>query len=316
MPEKNIAEKTRKDPKTKKDSTSSGQLMIRAAKAAVLVAFTLILIKSWAFHISGAVSMLGSLIDSLMDILASLINLVAVRFSIVPADDDHRFGHGKAEAIAGLVQAMVIFLSALFLLAEAGQKLLTPVPVRQADMSILILVISIILTVGLVAYQRYAIRKTNSVAISADQLHYSGDILMNFGVILALFLSEYMQVYYADPVIGILVGLYLLYNVRLIGWNSIDMLMDREMEDGDKARILDIIRKHAAVRGVHDMKTRKSGLSIFIQFHLEMNGNISLSEAHHISDDVEAEIMAEYPEAEVLIHADPEGYVENISFSE
>jgi len=311
MPEKKINQR-----QTEKDRAYSGQLMMRAAKAAVLVAFTLIVIKSWAYHISGSVSMLGSLLDSLMDILASLINLVAVRFSIVPADDDHRFGHGKAEAIAGLVQAMVIFLSALFLLVEAGQKMVTPVPVMQADMSILILVISIILTGVLVAYQRYAIRRTASVAISADHLHYSGDILMNFGVILALFLSEYMHVYYADPVIGILVGLYLLYNVRLIGQNSIDMLMDREMEDGDKARILDIIRKHAEVRGVHDMKTRKSGLSIFIQFHLEMNGTISLSEAHRISDDVEAEIMAEYPEAEVLIHADPEGYAENIAFSE
>jgi len=311
-----MQEKQINQQQTDKDRASSGQLMMRAAKAAVLVAFTLIVIKSWAYHISGSVSMLGSLLDSLMDILASLINLVAVRFSIVPADDDHRFGHGKAEAIAGLVQAMVIFLSALFLLVEAGQKMLAPVPVMQADMSILILVISIILTSLLVTYQRYAIRKTSSVAISADHLHYSGDILMNFGVILALFLSEYMQVYYADPVIGILVGLYLLYNVRLIGRNSIDMLMDREMEDGDKARILDIIRKHAEVRGVHDMKTRKSGLSIFIQFHLEMNGTISLSEAHRISDDVEAEIMAEYPEAEVLIHADPEGYVENIAFSE
>jgi len=311
-----MQEKQINQQQTDKDRASSGQLMMRAAKAAVLVAFTLIVIKSWAYHISGSVSMLGSLLDSLMDILASLINLVAVRFSIVPADDDHRFGHGKAEAIAGLVQAMVIFLSALFLLVEAGQKMLAPVPVMQADMSILILVISIILTSLLVAYQRYAIRKTSSVAISADHLHYSGDILMNLGVILALFLSEYMQVYSADPVIGILVGLYLLYNVRLIGRNSIDMLMDREMEDSDKARILDIIRKHAEVRGVHDMKTRKSGLSIFIQFHLEMNGTISLSEAHRISDDVEAEIMAEYPEAEVLIHADPEGYVENITFSE
>lgn len=298
------------------NTTSSSQLMVRAANAAVVVAFTLILIKAWAYNVSGAVSMLGSLLDSLMDILASLINLVAIRFAVVPADDDHRFGHGKAEAIAGLVQAMVIFLSALFLMVEAGRKMFNPEPVMETDKGIIVLMISIVLTVALVVYQRYVIRKTGSVAITADHIHYSGDILMNFGVILALFLSGYMQYYYADPVIGLLVAAYLIYNVRQIGRNSIDMLMDREMEEADKGKILEIIRTHVEVRGVHDMKTRKSGLNIFIQFHLEMDGGITLSEAHIISDAVEAEIIAVYPEAEVLIHADPEGYIEAVSFSE
>lgn len=301
------------------DETRNGQssrLMFRAANAAVAVAFTLILIKAWAYHVSGSVSMLGSLMDSLMDILASLINLVAIRFAVAPADDDHRFGHGKAEAIAGLVQAMVIFLSALFLTVEAGSKLLNPEPVTEADQGITVLLISIVLTVMLVAYQRYVIRKTGSVAISADHVHYSGDILMNFGVILALVLSEYLNYYYADPIIGLLVAGYLIYNVRQIARNSIDMLMDREMDESDKVKIVSLIRAHAYVRGIHDMKTRKSGLNIFIQFHLELDGDITLSEAHHISDDVEAEIMAEYPEAEVLIHADPEGNIENISFKE
>lgn len=298
------------------EKSNSSRLMVRAANAAVAVAFTLILLKTWAYSVSGAVSMLGSLMDSLMDILASLINLVAVRFSITPADDDHRFGHGKAEAIAGLVQALVIFLSALFIIFEAGRKLINPQPVTEVDKGIIVLVISIVLTVMLVAYQRYVIQKTGSVAISADHLHYSGDIWMNFGVILALILSGYMQFYIADPVIGILVAGYLLYNVRQIGRNSIDMLMDREMDDADKVKILAIVRKHPEVCGVHDMKTRKSGLNIFIQFHLELDGDITLNEAHHISDDVEEAIMAEYPEAEVLIHADPEGYIEDISFIE
>ncbi len=302
--------------KEKTGNENSSRLMVRAANAAVTVAFTLIVIKAWAYSISGSVSMLGSLMDSLMDILASLINLVAIRFAVTPADDDHRFGHGKAEAIAGLVQAMVIFLSALFLLVEAGKKLINPTPVMEADKSIVVLVIAIVLTVLLVAYQRYVIRKTGSVAIEADHLHYTGDILMNFGVILALFLSGYMQYYFADPIIGILVAGYLLYNVRQIGQNSIDMLMDREMEDADKVKILAIIKENSKVRGVHDMKTRKSGLNIFIQFHLELDGDITLSDAHHISDDVEDAVMAEYPAAEVLIHADPEGYIEDVSFAE
>jgi len=294
----------------------ANRLMFRAANVAVTVAFTLIVIKTWAYHVSGAVSLLGSLMDSLMDILASLINLIAIRFAVVPADDDHRFGHGKAEAIAGLVQAMVISLSALFLMVESVRKFIDPAPIQQADNGMIVIFVSIALTLGLVAYQRYVIRKTGSIAISADHLHYSGDILMNLGVVLALFLSGYMQIYYADPIIGILVAVYLVYNVLQIGRNSIDMLMDREMDEADKVKITDIIMKHTEVHGVHDMKTRKSGLNIFIQFHLEMDGGISLSQAHIISDDVEAEIMAAFPETEVLIHADPEGHVEHVSFSE
>ncbi len=296
----------------KKDAS---KLMVRAANAAVAVAFTLILIKAWAYNISDSVSILGSLMDSLMDILASLVNLLAIRFAIIPADDDHRFGHGKAEAIAGLVQAMVVSLSALFLMIEAGGKLLNPVPVKEAEQSIIVIFIAIILTLGLVAYQKYVIRKTGSVAISADHLHYTGDILMNVGVLTALFLSGYLQLYYADPVIGMIVAAYLIYNVWQIGQNSVDMLMDREMDEEDKLKILEIIKSHGQVLGVHDMKTRKSGLNIFIQFHLELKRNISLREAHHISDDVEDSVMAAYPEAEVLIHADPEGEAEAVSFS-
>jgi len=302
---------------TKENKRSEvNRLMMRAANAAVAVAFTLILIKSWAYNSSGAVSMLGSLLDSVMDILASLVNLVAIRFAVVPADDDHRFGHGKAEAIAGLVQAMVVSLSALFLMVEAVKKLMNPEPIVKVDESIVIIIIAIILTVALVGYQRYVIRKTGSIAIAADNLHYSGDILMNFGVLTALFLGGYMQLYYADPIIGVMVAFYLVYNVKQIAYNSIDMLMDREMDDRDKAKIIDIIKTHPEVHGVHDMKTRKSGFNLFIQFHMEMDGAISLSEAHRICDDVEAEIMAEFKEAEVLIHADPEDHEEVVSFKE
>lgn len=296
--------------------SDSSRLMVRAANAAVAVAFSLILIKAWGYYMSGAVSMLGSLMDSLMDILASLINLVAIRFAIVPADNDHRFGHGKAEAIAGLVQAMVIFLSALFLFVEAGRKMLAPEPLRETELGIGVVVLSIFLTVLLVGYQRYVIKKTDSVAISADHLHYSGDILMNLGVLAAFLLSGYFELYYADPIIGFLVAGYLAYNVMQIGRTSIDMLMDREMDEEDRHCILALIKAHTEVHGVHDMKTRKSGLNLFIQFHLEMDGNISLGEAHRISEEVEQEIMALYPAAEVLIHADPEDQVEAVSFKE
>ncbi|WP_339863966.1 cation diffusion facilitator family transporter [Paremcibacter congregatus] len=301
--------------KQEQKAASSG-LMVRAANAAVIMAFSLILIKAWAYHMSGAVSMLGSLLDSVMDILASLINLVAIRFAIVPADNDHRFGHGKAEAIAGLVQAMVIFLSALFLFVEAVRKMLSPEPLRETGIGISVILVSVLLTMMLVLYQRHVIRKTGSVAISADHLHYSGDILMNFGVLIAFVLSGYFELYYADPIIGILVAGYLAYNVKQIAHSSVDMLMDRELDDEERAPILALIRAHEEVHGVHDIRTRKSGLDLFIQFHLEMDGSISLGEAHRISEEVEQEIIALYPEAEVLIHADPEDQVGAVSFRE
>lgn len=302
--------------KNKKKKKTPSLLMMRAANAAVAVAFFLILMKSWAYNASSSVSMLGSLLDSIMDMFASLINLVAVRLSLAPADDDHRFGHGKAEAIAGLVQAMVIFLSALFLLQASIEKFLNPEPIMKANLGIAVIILTIILTSLLVFYQRYVIRKTESVTISADSLHYAGDLYLNLGVLLALFLSGYMGFYYADPIIGALVALYLMYNVKLIGLSSVDMLMDKEMDDADREKIIEVINSHPEVCGIHDMKTRKSGLKIFIQFHMEMKGDISLSEAHHISDEVEAEVMVLYPEAEVLIHADPEDHKEIIAFKE
>jgi len=291
-------------------------LMLRAARAAVLVAFVMILAKGWAYTQSGSVSLLGSLLDSVMDILASLINLLAVTFALQPADDDHRFGHGKAEAIAGMVQAMVIFLSSLLLLSEAVQKIINPSPVTHAEDGILVIILSIMLTWGLVLYQRHVIQKTKSVAISADYLHYAGDILMNAGVLVALFLSGYMSIPYIDPVIGILVAAYLMYNVWQIARISFDILMDREMDEQERQDIIKLIRSHPETRGIHDMKTRKSGLNNFVQFHLELDNQISLMDAHHISDEVEARIVAKYPDTEVLIHADPESVVEKVRFKE
>lgn len=296
--------------------TQGSVLMVRAARAAVLVAFILILTKGWAYEQSGSVSLLGSLLDSVMDILASLINLVAVSFALQPADDDHRFGHGKAEAIAGMVQAMVIFLSSLLLLFEAAKKLFDPAPITHVEEGVSVIVLAIVLTLALVLYQRHVIRKTRSVAISADHLHYAGDILMNGGVLLALFLSGYMDLVYADPIIGILVAGYLMINVWKIARISFDILMDREMEDAERKDIIKLIRSHPEVRGIHDMKTRKSGLNNFIQFHLELDNQISLLQAHHISDEVEDRIIKKFPHTEVLIHADPESVIEKVSFKE
>ena len=253
-----------------------------------------------------------------MDLLASTVNFVAVRFAIAPADEDHRFGHGKAEAIAGLLQAVVVTLSALLLMAEAVRHLMTPEPLRNTPLGIAVIVFSIGLTFLLVAYQRHVVRKTNSVAISADSLHYAGDLLMNVAVLVALALGGYLGWRYADPLFGLGIGLYLLYNVYLIARNSINILMDREMEEEEREKIIRIVQAHDEVKGLHDMKTRRTGLEVFIQFHIELESDISLKEAHNICDEVEAELKEEFPMAEIIIHADPEDAVEeeNVQFTE
>ncbi|WP_417319313.1 cation diffusion facilitator family transporter [Emcibacter sp.] len=291
-------------------------LMVRAAAASLLVAIVLILIKGWAWYLSGSVALLGSLIDSFMDMLASAMNFVAVRFAVIPADDEHRFGHGKAEAIAGLMQAMVITISAILLLVEAVKHLITPQPIQQTDIGMVVIVISIILTLALVSYQKYVVRKTNSVAISADSLHYAGDLLLNLAVLFALVLGGYLGWYMADPLFGMGIGLYLLYNVYLIARSSIDMLMDREMEDAEREQIIEIVRSHPEVINLHDMKTRRSGLDSFIQFHIELDSDISLRRAHRISHEVEDKLQKAFPDAELIIHMDPEEVVskENVQF--
>ncbi|MFC7049173.1 cation diffusion facilitator family transporter [Emcibacter nanhaiensis] len=291
-------------------------LMVRAAVASLLVSFTLILIKGWAWYISGSVALLGSLMDSVMDMLASAMNFMAVRYAIVPADNEHRFGHGKAEAIAGLIQAMVITLSAIMVMVEAVKHLITPEPIQQTDIGIIVIVLSIALTMGLVGYQKYVVRKTSSVAISADSLHYAGDLLLNLAVLAALVLGGYLGLEIFDPIFGLGIGIYLLYNVYLIAKGSIDMLMDREMEESEREKIIEIVRGHPEVRGLHDMKTRRSGLDSFIQLHLELESDISLHKAHRISHEVEHELQKAFPDAELIIHMDPEDVVakENVQF--
>lgn len=300
----------------KPDRTLEARLMVRAARASVVVAFILIVIKGWAYAESGSVSLMGSLLDSVMDILASVVTLVAVSFAVTPADEEHRFGHGKAEAIAGLLQGVIIFMSALLLLGEAGRKVINPVELKNPDLGIGAIIVSILLTLMLVGYQRYVIRRTKSVAIQADSLHYTGDLLLNMGVVAALILGGYMKWRYADPLFGFLIALYLIYNVVRISKSSINMLMDHEMERGDRLVILSLIQAHRQVKGVHDMKTRISGVNSFIQFHLELDSRISLREAHRISDEVELSIQKSFPLAEVLIHADPEDVDENVEFKE
>ncbi|MCE2510283.1 MAG: cation diffusion facilitator family transporter [Alphaproteobacteria bacterium] len=281
-----------------------------ATTLAVGVALLLVVVKVGAWWLTNSVSLLSSLIDSLLDFGASLANLFAVRHALQPADYEHRFGHGKAESLAGLGQAAFVAGSAVFLLIEASHRLVHPKAVLHGEVGIAVMAFAIVVTVALVFFQRYVVRKTGSVAIGADSLHYKGDILLNGSVILALVLSSNFHFGLADPIFGAAIALYLLRTAGKIAFLSVDQLMDRELAEEDRERIRNLVRAHPEVGDLHDLRTRKSGTTVFIQFHLELDGSMTLRHAHEVSEAVEKKIAEAYPEAEILIHEDPEGVME------
>ncbi len=291
----------------------AGRLMRLATWASVAVAATLVVVKAATWWLTGSISVLSSLVDSLMDVMASLVNLFAVRHALQPPDAEHRFGHGKAESLAGLGQSVFIAGSAVFVTVEAVGRLLTPQPVEHAYVGIGVMVFSIVATVALVAFQRYVVGKTGSTAIGADALHYQTDVLVNGSVIVSLALSSLLGWHRADALFGLAIALYLLLCAWRIARRALDVLMDREFADDDRARIRDIVLAHPKVKGMHDLRTRSSGIQPFIQLHLELDGDIPLSEAHEIADQVEARIKERYSRAEILIHQDPEGLIEEPS---
>jgi ferrous-iron efflux pump FieF len=286
------------------------RLMRLATYASVATALALIVAKVVAYLLTDSVSMLSTLLDSLMDAAASLVNLIAVRHALTPADREHRFGHGKAEALAGLGQSTFIAGSAAFLLFESIGRLVSPQPVTNGLVGIGVMLFSMALTLVLVLFQRHVIRRTSSIAVSADSLHYVGDIAANLAVLAALVLSSQFGWNRSDPIFAIGVSFYVGFTAWQIARGAFDMLMDREMPDEERSRIRAIVMANPRVRNMHDLRTRRSGPHRFIQFHLEMDPEMRLTEAHILSDEVEAAILKEFPAAEVIIHEDPEGVAE------
>jgi len=281
-----------------------------ATYASVAVALLLISAKFAAWLETGSVALLSSLIDSLLDAVASIVNLFAVRHALTPADREHRFGHGKAEPLAVLGQSAFIIGSALLLLAEAVRRLLHPAAVENPPAGIAVMAFSIVLTIALVLYQRHVVRRTGSIAITADELHYRGDLILNGSVIAALILSGIFGLRILDPLFGAAIGLWIIYSAARLARLSLVQLMDRELPDDERERIRDIALSHPEVAAAHDLRTRVAGPTAFIQIHIEMDGDISLVRAHEISDQVEARLRAAYPHAEIIIHQDPEGVEE------
>lgn len=281
--------------------------MQKTAWAAVGVASFLIVIKLVAYLMTDSIAMLASLADSALDVFASTINLLAIRHALTPADTEHRFGHGKAEPLAGLMQAAFIAGSVAFLTIESAGRLIQPHKIEHGLMALGVMGVSILATLALVTVQQITVARTKSVAISADRMHYLSDLLTNLGVALAIVLSTQFGILIADPVIGLIVAAILSWSAWHVFRQSYDQLMDRELPDEDRDRIKEIVMAHDAVRDLHDLRTRAAGIVTFIQLHIELDPAMSLTHAHEVSDAVEADILAAYPNAEVIIHQDPAG---------
>ncbi|HEB62936.1 MAG TPA: cation diffusion facilitator family transporter [Gammaproteobacteria bacterium] len=280
------------------------RLLKLATYASVSIAFLLITTKLIAWLMSDSVSLLATLIDSCLDAAASLLNLYAIKHALQPADDQHRFGHGKAESLASLGQSAFIAGSAVFLLLEAGSRLFNPHTPDAIGIGIAVMIFSIFATFILLFIQRHVIKKTNSTAIQADSLHYKMDVLINCSVIISLLLASMGSPVF-DSIIAIAIAGFILHSAWKIGYESVQLLMDRELPDDERRKIEHVILQHTDVRGMHDLRTRRSGMFTFIQLHLELDDELSLIQAHTIADNVELALLKAFPDADVIIHQDP-----------
>jgi len=292
-------------------STTQRTLLIKTASYASLsVALSLVLLKAWGWQETASVSLLSSLADSILDVFASAITFWAVRYSLSPADTEHRFGHGKSEGLAALIQALIIAGSGLYVCYEAISRIFLPQQITQPEIGLGVIIIATAATICLVGLQRYVGKKTGSVAISADAVHYQSDILINLGVGIAIILTSWTGFAIIDPLVGLLIAIVVLNSAVSIANRSLHILLDHEIPLEARQAIEALARAHPDVRGFHDMKTRFGGNHYIVQFHLEMEADITLLRTHLILDDVEAEIGQRYPECEILIHADPLGLAE------
>ena len=288
-------------------SATQAALMRKAAMASLAVSIFLVAIKLFAYIVSDSVSVLAALADSALDLFTSTLNIIAIRSALTPADAEHRFGHGKAEPLAGLAQGAFIAGSATFLIVQAVSRLIYPEPVEAGAAALIVMLVSIVAAVGLVLYQRRVVAQTGSLAIAADNLHYMGDVATNAGVIVALVLAAGLKMELADPIIALIVAGILIWSASGVFRQSYDQLMDRELPDDAREKVRGIVLGHREVRSMHDLRTRAAGLHTFIQFHIELDRDISLMRAHEVSDEVEQEVCAAFPHAEVIIHQDPAG---------
>ncbi|HWT12765.1 MAG TPA: cation diffusion facilitator family transporter [Allosphingosinicella sp.] len=295
---------------TAADPERRALLTTRAALAGLATALFLLGLKSYAALTTGSVAMLGSLADTALDVIASLVTLFGVRVAAIPADRDHRFGHGKAESLAALVQVGIITVSALGIGWRAIARLVDGEQTDHAQYGIAVSLVAIAATLALIAYQRSVIRRTGSVAIGADRLHYQSDLLLNLAVIAALALDQYAGLTGADPAFGIAIAAWLMFGAWRASTRAVDQLMDKEWPEERRRAFVAVAARHPQGRGIHDLRTRSSGTREFAQFHMWVDPTMTIASAHEVMDEIEADLAREFPGVEVLIHLDPEGQVD------
>ena len=281
-----------------------------AAIASISVAAVLVALKLWASWRTGSTAMLGSLADSALDLVASIATLIGVWVASQPADEDHRFGHGKAEALAAIFQVMLIALSAFGIAARAIGQLINGGQTAAAQEGIAVSLIAIVLTFVLLAFQRYTMQRTRSLAIAPDHLHYKSDLLLNLAVIAALVLDQYAGIGVADPLFGLAIAAWLAWGAFTAAREAVDDLMDREWPEDKRLAFVEAAARHPELSNLHDLRTRTSGNRDFVQFHVDLPGRMTVLEAHDIIERVEEDLCRRFPRTELLIHIDPQGHID------
>ena len=295
--------------------SASSRLNRSAAIASVSVAGLLLALKVWAVWATRSTAMLGSLADTGLDLIASLATLFGVWLAAQPADENHRFGHGKAEALTAMFQVLLIAASALSLAARAVTQWFAGARPQGAEEGIAVSVVAMAATLALIAWQRHVIRRTGSLAITTDHVHYQSDLLLNLAVIAALALDRGLGLRGADPLFGLGIALWLGWGAWGASQQAIEQLMDHEWPEDKKARFLEVVARHPELRGLHDLRTRTSGNRDFVQFHVAVDPAMTVREAHDVMDEIEAKLLTEFPGVEILIHPDPEGLVNETGFA-
>lgn len=294
-------------PETVQENSYKPHYALWAGMASVATVALLIALKLFAFWQSESVSILATLIDSLSDAVVSVISFMAIRYSLKPADEDHRYGHGKVEGLAALFQAAFIVGAGVFLVFESISRFASPHPVTQNGFIIGIMTVSILLSALLVFIQNHSLKYAPSLAVEADKAHYSGDIAVNGGVVAVLVALQYGAPAWIDPAFAVVVAFYLAGVALVIAMKGVDMLLDRELPADLRKAIATRVLSHEGVMGIHDLRTYKSGMTVFISFDIELDPDLVLREAHEIVREVELELLQDFPHAEILIHADPAG---------
>lgn len=282
----------------------------KAALASIVVALLLVGMKLWAVLSTGSASMLGSLADTALDFVASVATLIGVWVAAMPDDANHRFGHGKAEALAAMFQVVLISISAIGIAFRAVGQFLGQAQVAQAETGVVVSAIAMAATLALLAYQRHVIRQTQSLAISTDNVHYKSDLFLNLAVIAALLLEAWAGIRGADAVFAFGIALWLAWGAWGASQAAVDQLMDHEWPLEKRERFLEVVSQHPELKGLHDLRTRTSGDRDFVQFHVWIDGRMTVTEAHRVMDEIEEKLMVAFPGVEILIHPDPEGLVD------